>query len=393
MKLNFDTMNNTNEQQPDLNPDEIIEEDLEQEPSISQIKEKIKDGKELNNEEEKVLMKELEIIMEVVRKQEEGEILTKEEEKINNEGGEIISLVAEAIDKGFISVGREMNGVVDNMDEIKDFKKLSEEEKTERIEERKGKIENAAKEMGIKLKDDIGEIEKQIEDFREELKDKYEEYAEIENNLNQIHGANVEEGEGIRKMKETFSSLKGIYKGQLHIAYLEYWKKYKQDPKLLFESHAERELLMSKWEALIGNLEIAGDAEEEVLRAWAQWVKDHPGITLAALALALAAGITAGVLLYPEVMAFLAERGGEEIIKEVGPEVAKTSIWVAGKAFAVSAAGVAAGTAVGAGFLGKVISLLSDEEKRDSLAEWLCGAKLSGVAYWANGRPGAKKTA
>lgn len=412
MEFNFDNMNNSNEE-PNLNPDEIIEEEdqpvsSEDEPNIFQIKEKIKNDEELSGEEEKVLMEEFEIVMAIVKKQEEikrkqkeNENLGKEEEvgglneeerRIDNEGEEIILLVAEATDKGLISVGREMNKAIDDMDEIKKFKELSDEEKMERIEERKEKIEGAAEEMGIELKDDIGEIEKQIKDFRKELKEKYEEYAEMEEKLNQIHGANTEEEKGLDKMKETLSYLKEIYKGQLHIEYLEYWKKYKKDPESLLESHAERNLLMNNWEALIGNLEAAERGEEEVLKGWVQWVKRNPEITLAALALAIAATAAVGVLLYPEVMALLAEEGGKKIIEEAGPEAVKaaaeTSLWVAGKALV----GAGAGAVVGAGILGKGIAWISDEENRDKLAEWLCGAKIPGIAYWPNGRPGAKKT-
>ena len=422
MSFNFDIMNTSNERPEDLSPEgEIIEEDepvnQEREPGIFQIKEKIKKNKELDEEEEKILMREFEIVMAVVKKQEEIERLenekkkgnlsneeeieklSEEEEKINDEGGEIILLVAEATDKGLISIGREMNGAISDMPEIKRWHsgELSEEEKMDEIEERKGKIEDAAEEMGIELKDNIGEIEDQIEEFKDSLEEKYRGYAKMENDLNQIHGASVEEGEGIREMKKTLSSLKGIYKNQLHIEYLEYWKKYKEDPELLLKSHAERNLLMSNWETLTGGLEAAEKGEEEVLKAWVKWVKRHPEITLAALALAVAAGVTAGVLLYPEVMAALATIGGdqvtEEVIKELGPEVvetaAKTSLWVAGKGLLV--AGI--GTAVGVGILGKVLSWISDEKNRDSLIEGICGAKISGLYDALGGkRAVAKKT-
>ena len=116
MSFNFDIMNTSNERPEDLSPEgEIIEEDepvnQEREPGIFQIKEKIKKNKELDEEEEKILMREFEIVMAVVKKQEEIERLenekkkgnlsneeeiekvSEEEEKINDEGGEIISLV------------------------------------------------------------------------------------------------------------------------------------------------------------------------------------------------------------------------------------------------------------------------------------------------------------
>ncbi len=283
---------------------------------------------------------------------------------------------------------KEMESSIDEIPEIKDWDEKSDKEKRDEIKERKNKIEENAKEMGLELKENIGEIEKQIETFRDGLKEKYEEYAGMEESLSQIRDGNTEETEGLKKMQEILSSLSGIYENQLQIGYLEYWKKYKEDPELLFEFHAKRNLVMNNWETLIGSLKTVEEGEEEVLKDWVKWVKDHPEITLAALALAIAAGATMGALLTPEILAALAIIGGdqitEEAIKEVGPEVietaAKTSILVAGKAMAVTGAGLVAGATVSAGILGKAISWISSEKNRDDLAKALCG--VGGFPGW-----------
>lgn len=287
----------------------------------------------------------------------------------------------------------EMDNAIDEIPEIKEWNgdKYSDKEKEEIIDAKRKEVENKItneNEMGLELKEDIGEIENQIETFKDSLKEKYKGYAEMEANLSQIRGESTDEKEGIEKMKGTISSLKGIYEGQLQIKYLEYWKEYKENPDSLLESHAERNLVMNNLETLVGTLEEAEKGEEEVLKDWVQWVKNNPEITLAALAVAVAAGVAAGALLGPEMMALLAGVGEEQIteeaIKEIGPAAAKDA---AKKGILIGAAGFLAGTAVSAGLLVKITSWFSKEENRDKLAETLCGTKLPWYSYLAEGRP------
>ena len=288
---------------------------------------------------------------------------------------------------------KEMDNAIDEIPEIKewDSEKYSDEEKKEIIDVKRKEVENKItneNEMGLELKEDIGEIEGQIKTFKNSLKEKYKGYAEMEANLSQIRGENTEEQEGIKRMKETISSLKGIYEGQLQIKYLEYWKEYKENPDSLLESHAKRNLVMNNLETLAGTLEEAEKGEEEVLKDWVQWVKNNPEITLAALAVAVAAGVAAGALIGPEMMALLAGVGEEQIteeaIKEIGPAAAKD---VAKKGILIGVAGYTAGGIIGVGLLGKIASWLYDEKNRDKLAETLLKTKLPWYSYLAEGRP------
>ena len=278
----------------------------------------------------------------------------------------------------------ETKSSVDDIPEIKEWREddLTDEQKGERIEERRGKIDYFAKEFGFDMK-------KSVEKVKKELAEKYENYAKMEGDLDKVQSGNIEDGaeEGLKEMKRVLSSLSGIYESQLQIEYLEYIKEYEKDlenPELLLESHAKRNLLMNNWETLIegmrADLKETETDEGEAMRKWARWVKEHPEIALLALAALVVAGIAIAVLLTPEIIAALpAMPGMPEIvfpaIKEGGAVVAKM----------FAGAGAVAG-------LGRVLSWFSKEENRDKVAEGIFGAKIPAIAYLFNGRPSERKT-
>jgi len=289
----------------------------------------------------------------------------------------------------------ESESSVDEIPEIKDWREsdLSDEEKIEIIKERRGKINRTAKEFGLDLKEDI-------EDVRKDLNEKYEKYAKMQEDLDVVNDANFESDakKGLEEMKKILSSVCGIYEKQLQIEYLQYIEEYEkdlEDPELLLKSYAKRNLLMDKWETLIENmkadLEKTGEEGEEAMRAWARWVKEHPKTSLAILMALIAAGAVATSLLYPEIVALLAEEGGREaaqkLIEEAGPEAAKRGIGIA-------IVGLGAGAVVGGGILAQAIKYLSDEKNRDDIAKGICG--VSGFPWWYKAFGGkeasAKKT-
>ena len=269
----------------------------------------------------------------------------------------------------------ESKSPIDDIDEIKEYNELSEKKKLEEIEERGKKIEEIADEIGL-------DLEKNVEEARDELKKRYEEYAKMEGGLSQVRSGNIEAGEGLDKMGEVLSSLKGIYENQLDIEYLEYWKKYKDDPKSLLKSHAERNLIMNNWETIIENmradLKKTETDEGEVLRGWAQWVKNHPEITLLALAAIIEAGVAVGVLLTPEIIATLPATG----LPEMALPAVKEGVAVAAKMFA------GAGALAGAG---KIIAWLSNEENRDKLIKGIFQADFPPIYYALGGKKAGEK--
>ncbi len=277
----------------------------------------------------------------------------------------------------------ESKSPIEDIDEIKDWREgdLTDEQKIEEIKKRKIKIDEGADEFGF-------DMEKSIEDVRNELKERYEKYAEMKGDLSRVHSGNIEDGatEGLDEMKDILSSLSGIYENQLQIEYLEYLEKYKEDlkdPDLLLKSHAERNLIMNNWETIIENmradLKKTETDEGEVLRGWAQWVKNHPEITLVALAALVAAGVAVGVLLTPEIIATLPATG----LPEVALPAVKEGVAVAAKMFA------GAGALAGAG---KIIAWLSNEENRDKLVKGIFQADFPPIYYALGGkRAGEKK--
>lgn len=276
--------------------------------------------------------------------------------------------------------------LVNNIPEIKEFKELDDEQKKERIEERRKKIDEMADKFGINLEEDIEEVEK-------ELAEKSKEFTAMQEDLNAISVASLDSNarEGLEEMKNVLESVCGIYEKQLQIEYLQYIEEYEEDlkdpenSKLLFESHAERNLLMNNWEMLIEgireDLDKTGQEEEETMRAWARWVKEHPKASLAILAALIVAGIAIATLFTPEIIATLPAIPGipEGLLKE-------------GVAVGAKMLGTGAGVVVGGGILGKALAWLSKEENRDKLAEGVLGAKLPAIAYIFNGRPNAQSS-
>ena len=278
----------------------------------------------------------------------------------------------------------ENENIVDEMEEIKNWREsnLSDEEKIEIIKERRGKIDRRAKEFGLNLKEDI-------EDVRDDLDEKYVKYAKMQEDLEAVNDADFESDarEGLGEMKNILSSVCGIYEKQLQIEYINYIEEYEkdlEDPELLLKFFAKRNLLMDSWEELIENmkadLEKTGEEGDDAMRAWARWVKEHPKTSLAILMALIAAGAVATSLLYPEIVALLAEEGGREaaqkLIEEAGPDVAKKGIGVVIGALA----GTSAGAVVGGGVLAGVMKWFGDEKNRDDFAKGLCG--ISGYPWW-----------
>jgi len=277
------------------------------------------------------------------------------------------------------------NEVVDEIPEIKAWResKLSDEEKVKIIKARKDKIDDMA---GVdKFNFDMT---KSVEDVQKELKEKYEAYAGMQKDLDAVDKASLDNDakEGLGEMKNILASVCGIYEKQLHIEYLQYMEKFK-DPNSLLDSYAKRNLLMDKWETFIegmrADLNKTGIEEEDTMRAWAKWVKDHPKASLAILLALLAAGATAAVLLAPE------GTGGALAVPTI-----KMGTGIVAKMFAGagSATGAGAGAVAAGGILGKALTWLGKEENRDKVLEGLFGAKIPAIAYLFNGRPSTQSS-
>lgn len=281
---------------------------------------------------------------------------------------------------------KENENTVDEMEEIKRYNELSEEDKKIEIENRRTRIDGMAKEFELDLEEDI-------EDVKEDLDKKYVEYAGMQKDLDAIDEADLDSDakEGLEEMRNVLSSLNGIYKKQLHIEYLQYVKEYKEyleNPEALLGSHGKRNLLMDNWETLIGGIQAdlnkTGQEEEDTMRAWARWVKEHPKASLAILMALIATGVTVAILMAPE-------GGGALTVPTI-----KMGTGIVTKMFSGTGAvaGAGAGVMVGGGVLAQAIKYISDEENRDKIVEGLAGGvKIPAFAYWANGRPSAKKAA
>ncbi|MFA6096691.1 MAG: hypothetical protein WC788_03640 [Candidatus Paceibacterota bacterium] len=362
---------NEHDNEPDT--EDVTDETNESpESGADPIKEKIKNNEMLSVEEEKILFDKCE---KIILKQRNGEDISEEEVAM-------VMMYQEAVGKGLTAKGAEVNESVDkDVEEINAFNEKSKEEKDKDINERLEKIKSS----GIELSDKAEDAEEHIKELEKQLKDRYDEFTKMEEDIEKIRNTEGVDQEGARTLKNTISSLKNIYTDKLHIEYYEYWIKYlKGGVESLHDSHAKHNISMNQLETLGGDLEsdLASieKGESEVLAKWAQFIKDHPKTGLALITAALAAGI----LLSPYLVKFL---GAPEIAKlgtgALAPLMKPTI------ALGAKAVGSLASISGSVGLAG-IFLLLTNSEKIDDAMESIWGKKIPNWASWGLKKKGQK---
>ncbi len=336
------------------------------------IREKIINNEMLTAEEEKILFDKCE---KIILKQRNGEDIGEEEIAM-------VMMYQEAVGKGLTAKGAEVNESIDkDVEEIKTFNEKSKEEKDKDINERLEKIKSS----GIDLSDKVEDAEKHIKELEKQLKDRYDEFTKMEEDIEKIRNTEGVDQESARTLKNTISSLKNIYTDKLHIEYYEYWIKYlKGGVESLYDSHAKHNISMNQLETLGGDLEsdLASieKGETEALRKWAQFIKDHPKTGLALITAAL----IAGVVLSP----YLAKLIGAPEIAKLGAGALAPLIKPT-MALGAKAVGSLASITGSAGLAG-IFLLLTNSEKIDDAMESIWGKKIPNWASWGLKKKGQK---
>ena len=299
--MNFENPMNNNfnpENQMDGN-EETNSEKNQEELSVFEITEKIKNKEKLNEEESGFLDARIE---EIKNKVEEWKSEGKNEDEIwkmlSEEERGLRREFDEAVKEQILEGKSKIREEIDNTPEAKEFNGLNEEEKKERVEKRREEIKNDLTREGIEVKDDIEEFRKRREELEEWKKEKFEGYAQMKEELSRICESDLLEGESKEELKKIVGAFRDISQTQLNLERFEYLERSLEDIDSLVDIHNEKDLIIrkleeviEKWEELLKllekDLEELTEEEELVLKNWAQWIKDHQkelavaGITIA----------------------------------------------------------------------------------------------------------------
>ena len=294
---------------------------------------------------------------------------------------------------------------------LENWRNKSKEEKIKVVEEKRGKLE---KDLGknvetpkdvTRLKEYQGELKKKNKEFieeREDIVNKIQVQLDGSIDLSDLDLGNRSE------FKNVLSSFRNVTKNTLEIEKADYYLEAGENELGdLLDTHEDREITMEILEKIMGQISdfekyleelenMTGEqleAAEEEVRGLMDRLNDIYNKNPELFKKLLAAGVVIGVLILAAVV--------------LGPLVAGTYEWataleIGNIAFGATKAffdclgkrgAMTAGAVVGGSILFKALSWISDEKNRDSFAELLCGAKISGIAYWPNGRPSDKKPA
>jgi len=293
---------------------------------------------------------------------------------------------------------------------LENWRNKPKEEKTEVVKKKKEKIGRDFK-KNVEIPEDVIKLKK----YQEELKKKNKEFLKEREDMmkkiqDQLSGgvdlSNLDLGDR-SEFKNVLSSFRNVTKNTLDIEKVDYYLEAGENELGdLLDTHENREISMEIWEKMIGQIsdfekyleELENMTKEQLeaaegeVRGLMDRLNDIYTKNPELFKKLLAAGVVIGVLILAYVVlgpiaAGLYEWATALEIGSIGTGAIKELFGYLGKGGAMTA-----GAVIGGGILGKAISWISNEENRDNLAELLCGAKISGVAYWPNGRPGAKKT-
>ena len=287
---------------PESDPEEEKNpEDNQEELSVSEITEKIKNKEEFDEKESEFFNAKIGEIKNKAEKwreedKNEGEIW----EMLSEEEKEMLQEFSEAAREQILGERSRIQKEINNASEAEEFNELDDKGKKEGVENRSEEIKNDLTREGMEVKDDIEEFRKQREGMEEQMKKKFKGYAQMEEELSRVCEGDLLEGESKEKLKKIVGALRDISQTKLNLERFEYLEKSLEDIDSLVDIHNEKDFtirkleeVVEKWEELLGllekDLEELTEDEELVLKAWAQWIKDHrkelavAGITIAGL--------------------------------------------------------------------------------------------------------------
>lgn len=302
----------------------------------------------------------------------------------------------------------------ENEKRVEDWKNKPEKERVKVVGDKKEKLEKDLK-KNVELPEDMTEKMKKIKEYQKELKEKNRKFIEERGDMMNKVQSQLDSGINISSLdlgdrsefKNVLSSFRNVAKNTLDIEKADYYLEAGENELGdLLDTHKDREISMEILEKIMGQI---GEFEE--------YLKKLEDMTAEQLEIAegevrglldklndiwnknpelfkklLAAGAVIGVLILaagvlgPAAVA-LYEWASVIELGNIAPGATKAFFDIIGKGGAITA-----GATVGGGIFLKAIAWLSKEENRDKFAEGFLGAKMPGIAYLFNGRPGAKST-
>lgn len=277
---------------PKLNPDleKEIKPDIENQErlSVSEIMEKIENGKEVGEEEEKKLRTAIEEVVLTEKREEEW---TAEEEKM-------LSVYSRGVNEGLFPESEKISVTLSfDLESIK-YNRSRKEEKRETVKKRVEDAESGLAGEGIIMSEYLEDLEKR-EEKRIELKEEMERINDEKIDIyrkfyeEEINTEDILSEKGREDLMEIINALKESNQVLLNLKRFEYYSFATDDFESLIEkSHLENDFEIRRLEELLGSydrvINLLSKKEEELtpeeknkLDRLRQWIKENPKTTLA----------------------------------------------------------------------------------------------------------------
>ena len=366
---------------PEPNPEEEINPEKKQEElSVSEIIEKIENGENVSEEDERKLREGIEEV--VLEDKPEGEWTAEE--------NEMRAAYSRGVNEGLFPESEKISLTLSFDLESVRYNGFNREEKEKTVEKRVNDAKEGLAEMEEKIIMDEYRDLKKREDKRMELKDEKDrindEKMEIYEKFyrEEINTEDILSEKGKEDLIEIINALKESNQAVLNMNRFEYCSLADDDiESLIKESHIENDFEIRKLEKLLasynGSIDILSKKEltpeqEGALAKFRQLIKENPRATRAVII--TAALLIIGAIAYPYVASYLAERGMEEVGEKMIEKAIEDGV-AAETAKKIGLAGIGAAVG-GAGLLGAALYKLSQikEEDVDDFMSKICGVAI-----------------